>query len=122
MLIKDNFKNEALFEVYKLAKSENCKIYTSSNEIKIHYFTIEDETGNLAYVQTFYSGVKFSSIHKPIRKSGNGSGFLLSGIHDFDGINDYKKAFRLSLKVPRYSNFQDYLKNPINQILKYKEI
>lgn len=123
------FKNEQLKEVYNLAKKKNYKVYTFETRAKhISQIFIENIKNQIGSCEAYFGGVRFSTIHKPIEGSGNGTGFggLIKG-KDFNDPEDLDICFinapywyngKLN---PKYNGFEEY-ENVSYKRLKYFEI
>lgn len=115
--------------ILKKIKSFGYKIYVSEDFEKDYFFNyaiISDKDKNFAIISFDIFGVKFSSCHKPNRKSGEG--FTLSDILTDEEISKELVDKFLKEKVPTwwkgpipelYKDFKEYLKT---SILKYKDI
>lgn len=68
--------NQDLKDVVAIAKQRGYRVYTfESNSKNIEQVFIEHTDGRIGSCSTFYGGIKFFTMHKPVRGSGNGSGF-----------------------------------------------
>lgn len=124
------FKNNDLAKVVEVAKAKGYKVYTYENTSNhITQIFIENTNGQIGTAQAHYGGIKFSTIHRPERGSGNGSGFgsLVRG-EEFNSPENIDICFIHSpywtngrqANVTKYKSFADYLK--YNTILNYYEI
>ena len=124
-------RNEDLKEVVKIAKFKGYNVYTFESSSKyIEQVFIEDlKGGRVGSASAYYSGVRFSTIHKSKNGSGNGTGFgeLIKG-EDFNNPADLDICFTSvpywggvkGSNIVKYTSFEDYLK--INTILNYYKI
>lgn len=66
------YDNSQLKEVVDLAKKKGYKVYTfnANGPIKQVYFV--NESGQIGSAQAYFSGINFTSIHKPSRECGTG--------------------------------------------------
>jgi hypothetical protein len=124
------FTNAELADIYRMAKEDGLKCYTSVSSTpkeKISYFWITDGT-QIVYCQAQYSGVTFSSEHKPKNGSGLGTGFGLTNnepvvINNVDEIKEfftYRPNWTLRHAVNKWKNWEEFANN--ERILKVIEI
>jgi len=123
-------KDGGLKKIYHILKENDFKVYTSQGKEIVTWFVFENQNGDLGYAQAEYSGVYFSTEHKPMKNFGTGfriTQYPVSDptLHDaigafvhHPGWADYK--YRGDIK--KWKNFEEYRSNKINSILKYEEI
>jgi hypothetical protein len=122
------FENSELKNVYDLAKKDGLRVLTSmKSNRKTTYFFITDGT-RFVSCEARYSGVIFSSSHKPTGK-GIGTGFVLTEGHvvgvtteDINELLECKRpqwAMRYG-PVEKYKNWEEFENR--ETILKYREI
>ena len=120
-----------LQKAVELAKKKGYKVYTfESSSRYIEQVFFENLAGEVGTASTYYSGVKFSTIHKSKNGSGNGTGFgqLVKG-QEFDSPEDIDICFITypywlrgnKAEVYKYISFADYLEKGL-KILKYYEL
>jgi hypothetical protein len=124
------FRNETLEEVVKLAKKKGYKVYTfeSSNNKYINQIFIEHTDGRIGSCSEFFSGVKFTTMHKTKYRSGLGTGFgQLIREQEFNNPEDldicfitYPYWYHEKQQVEKYKSFEEYKQQ--NTILKYYEL
>lgn len=125
------FKNEELKKCYELAKKAGYTVYTSQKKDQtISYFNIAGKEG-IGYIQAGDFGrVLYSTVHKPNTQCG--TGFRINNEEEEASLKRIKDTFafcpdwviskRDIEAVKKYKDWEDYLKNPLNQILSYKKI
>lgn len=99
-------------ELAKKIIEDGYKVYANDHkdnrEITYIYFTDGKKIG---YAQTYYSGIQFSTVHKPNRKSGTGF-----SLEEFASIEDYPTAFTTppwAYKYPsnKWDSWEEFLKH-----------
>lgn len=120
-------KNEALEEVYKIAKERDYKVYTfeSSYSSTINQIFIENQKGQIGTVSDYYSGVSFGTIHKPTQGIGTGFGIgeEFENPENLDLIFNHSPHWATTQdreKVKKYSSWNEYISK--ETILKYYEL
>lgn len=128
------FKTSELKKTVDLLLANNFKVY-----LKEYSHSLKDKTSyviytkedNIAYLQSEYSGVKYSTMHKSKRGSNFGTGF---GLCESPFINltvkDLEEGFILApkwargdiSKISKYKGLEDYLSEPINTMGELVEI
>lgn len=109
------------FNVYVLKKD-------ASNKEKLTYCFIEDENGNVGYMQEGdFGGVRFSTVHRPNRITGTGFGLqnwdeAIYNVTKEDVIKSFMFApdwanMQERQSVKKYKNFAEYQK--LDRILEY---
>jgi hypothetical protein len=125
-------KDLELFNSYvTLLKENGFKLYTSVRENEKPSWAHIVKGENIGYVQcAYFGGLSFSTEHKPNKNCGSGFGLTENGIYN-PTVNDAERSFIFAphwakkedvKHVIKYKGWEDYLKNPINQILTYTEL
>jgi hypothetical protein len=119
-----NFANDALSETVQFIKEKGFRVWTfeSRGPIKQVFFT---DGKNIGSASEYFSGITFSSVHKPCKECG--TGFRMSD--EFAPKEDFKNAFYFAPNwatsqqmkaIKKYASWDEYLNK--NTILKYYEI
>ena len=123
------FKTGDLEKAVKIAKEKGYKVYTfesSSKYIKQVFF--EDlKKGIVGSGSAYFSGMRFSTVHKKNKvQNGTGFGSLIEG-EDFNSPFDidvcfitYPYWYNSGKIVEKYKSWEEYLKE--NTILNYYEL
>ncbi len=122
------FKNKELELTYKLSKEQGYRVHTSIAQAKdvITYFYIDNGI-SYGYVEARYSGVSYSTCHKP--KKYIGSGYSITGLNNIDvasieKINETLKHYTIS-RDGRYkvnAERQTFSEFSEKEFIKFEEI
>ena len=120
----------SLFTEYvETLKGAGFKCYTSDTKEKPTYcYFVKDN--KIGYVQeAYFGGLSFSTVHKGCKKFGTGFGLTENGIceptlqHAVDCfILAPNWAKRDIGAIVKYKSWDEYLSNPVNRILKNREL
>jgi hypothetical protein len=126
------FKEEQLKNYAKLLLKNGFRVFISENKeswdkTSYLHFSKDDKLG---YVQTdYFSGLRFSTTHKPSRECGTGYGLQSEGLANpliknaEEAINTIKPRWADSSDKPiKYSGVDDYFNNTMQKILTYFEV
>lgn len=124
--------NSILHDFVKLLKENGFAVYTSDpdEDYSCCYFVKNNRIG---YVQTdYFGGLSFSTVHKGNRETGTGF-----GLNDMDNrvfeptIEHAENAFIIAPywatngqrnSVVKYKSWDEYIQQPVNRILKKREL
>lgn len=118
------FENQDLEEVVNNAKEKGYKVYTFQSSGNIKQIFIVNQENQIGSCSAYFSGVNFSSVHKPDKDIG--TGFRVSG--EFADPEKLDICFRnypawpTNKNVVKYKSWEEYISSPINRILKYYEL
>lgn len=124
------FKNEELEKCYKLAKKAGYTVYTADDKEKLSWFYIVSKQG-IGYIQAGDFGrVFYSTVHKPNRQCG--TGFRINEEEQEASLEMINSTFAFCPSwvrekrdieaVKKYKDWEEYLSQPLKQILSYKKI
>lgn len=130
---KLQFKNEEIKNCCKLLLDNGFRIIKSyfKEDEKQSYF-VYSKNDKIAYLQAEYSGIKYSTLHKPCFNFGSGFGLcdehiINTTIEDLErGFIKYPNWAKGDVtKIEKYKNLDDYLssrmhKNTVVEIIKNK--
>lgn len=133
--MNDYKPNKSILELFTKLKNEklsnNKRFNMYAYEDNFTNFIIEQEDVGIAYIQKdgTFSNFDLTTCHKPCREAGTGYNML------DNAMNITKADVLLAIattaphwdgrnldKISKYKSFADYIKLPINQILKYKQV
>lgn len=118
------FENQKLEKVISIAKEKGYKVYTFQSSGNIKQIFIVNQENQIGSCSAHFSGVNFSSVHKPDEEIG--TGFRVSG--EFADPEKLDICFRNYPSWPtnknavKYKSWEEYVSSPINRILKYYEL
>lgn len=124
------FRNEELFKAAKMAIDMGFKVHTF-NPSRCYIEQIFIDNGDtFGSISAKYTGLSYSTCHKAVRNSGNGSGFGLTKLSSIEIANE-ERIKDVFIFAPYWASnrhtiikekWEDHIKEPINRILHYSEI
>lgn len=119
------FENQDLEKVVSIAKDRGYKVYTFKSSGNIKQIFIVNQESQIGSCSAYFSGVNFSTVHKPNQSVG--TGFRTSGeFADPERIDlcfrTYPEWYVSDKNVVKYKSWDEYISSPINRILKYYEL
>ena len=121
-------ENDLLRSVVDVAKQRGYKVYTfESSGIWIKQVFFENLKNEIGTCQSYFSGIKFGTMHKPNKICGTGFGNVV-GDNEFDNPEDIDHCFihspfwarSYNESVIKWKSWAEYINKPTS--LKYYEI
>lgn len=123
------FKNQELARVVEIAEQNNYRVFAFQHDEPISQVLVVSENNKIGTISESWGGLSYGTVHKPCHKFGTGfglSGYMVSSPASLSMIKAcceiVKPEWASSGEVKKYKNWEEYVNNPINAILKYFEI